>query len=278
MNSKGGRYMNKKRFIGAMLLLFVIGCAGESKQVQMKDMSANDSQSDKSTKTVEFPQGTVFGGASKEQATALAQIFVESHNMAMQQFGKIAETQQSIKEAQKAIKEGQDATKKSLEESNQKILGLAEKNMEAAQKALQSLEQLSQKQGTGEVTIFYNIGESKLSEKSLEYKRLVDFVDFLARESKGRKVLLISIGSASAVGRKSTNMRLAQARAEYPKPIIDKYLINIPHENFKVYALGDLYSPKNVSKHERDRYQHTRLLAVFDTDQIPALPADPAKK
>ena len=43
-------------------------------------------------------------------------------------------------------------------------------------------------------------------------------------------------------------MKLAQARAEYPKPIIDKYLINIPHENYKVYGIGDLYSPKAVSK------------------------------
>ena len=125
---------------------------------------------------------------------------------------------------------------------------------------------------------FTILGKANSAEKSLEYKRLVDFVDFLARESKGRKVLLVSIGSASAVGKKSLNMKLAQVRAEYPRPIIDKYLINIPHENYKVYGVGDLYSPKGVSKNERDRYQHTRLIAVFETDQIPALPEEPAKK
>lgn len=277
--------MNKKRFLGVVLLLFVVGCAGESKQVQISDSTGGAVESEKGPKTVEFPAGTVFGGASKEQATALARIFVEAHNMAMQQFGKIAATQESVKETQKetqkAIQENQEAMKKSaqgLEESNQKILSLAEKNLETAKKALQSLEQLSQRQGTGEITLFYHIGEGKLSDKSLEYKRLVDFVDFLARESKGRKVLLVSIGSASAVGKRSLNMKLAQARAEYPRPIIDKYLINISHENYKVYGVGDLYSPKGVSKNERDRYQHTRLIAVFETDQIPALPEEPAKK
>lgn len=291
--------MNKKILWGIMLLLFVMGCAGESKQVQISDAKIGAVESGKGTKTVEFPAGTVFGGASKEQATALARIFVESHNMAMEQIGHISGTQESLKEAQKetqkAIQESQDAMKKTaqgLEESNKKILGVAEKNLdvaeknlsigeknlETAQKALRSIEQLSKKQGTGEITLFYPIGESKLSEKSLEYKRLVDFVDFLARESKGRKVLLVSIGSASVVGRQSWNMKLAQNRAEYPRPIIDKYLINLPHEYFKVYGIGDLYSPKVVSKNERDRYQHTRLIAVFEPDQIPPLPEEPAKK
>ena len=277
--------MKKNRFLGLLLILFVMGCAGESKQVKISESTVGASSAEKGGKTVEFPGGTVFGGASKEQASALALIFVESHTMAMQQFDKITVTQESIKETQKetqkAIQESREEMKKSaqgLEESNQKILSLAEKNLETAQKALKTLEQLSRKQGTGEITLFYPIGESKLSEKSLEYKRLVEFVDFLARESKGRKILLVSIGSASAVGKKSWNLKLAQARAEYPKSGIDKYLINIPHEYYRVYGIGDLYSPKVVSKSERDRYQHTRLIAVFETDQVPPLPEEPAKK
>src|SRR5659263_156745 len=104
--------MNKKRFLGVVLLLFVMGCAGESKQVQISDSTGGAVESEKGPKTVEFPAGTVFGGASKEQATALARIFVEAHNMAMQQFGKIAGTQESVKETQKAIQESQDAMKK----------------------------------------------------------------------------------------------------------------------------------------------------------------------
>ena len=44
-------------------------------------------------KTIISPNGTAFGGASKEQATQLAQMFAEHHNMAMKQK---AEMQQSI--------------------------------------------------------------------------------------------------------------------------------------------------------------------------------------
>jgi hypothetical protein len=267
--------MGVRLFAGIFLLLLVMGCAGERKQLQMRDTTVGPSGPEKGMKKVEFPNGTVFGGASKEQAGALAQIFVDSHNMAMQQFDKIMETQESVKETQKTTREGQETIKKStqnLEESNQKILSLAQMHQQTAQKALQVLEQLSQKQGTGEITLFYPTGENILNEKSFEYERLVRFIDFLARESRGRKVLLVSIGSASAIGKKSWNLKLAQARAEYPKVVIDKYLVNIPHEYYKVYGTGDMYSPKGVSRQERERYQHTRLIAVLETDQVPALP------
>ncbi|HBB18626.1 MAG TPA: hypothetical protein DCZ97_17110 [Syntrophus sp. (in: bacteria)] len=266
--------MGTRLLVGVFLLLLIIGCAGERKQLQMRDTTVAPSKPDKGMKKVEFPNGTVFGGASKEQAGALAQVFVASHNMAMQQFDKIMEAQEST---QKAMREGQETTKKStrdLEESNQKILSLAQKHQQTAEKALHILEQLSQKQGIGEITLFYPTGGKILGEKSFEYERLVRFIDFLARESKGRKVLLLSIGSASAVGKKSWNLKLAQARAEYPKAVIDKYLINIPHEYYKVYGSGDMYSPKGVSRHERERYQHTRLIAVFETDQAPSLPQE----
>jgi len=269
--------MGTKLFAGVFLLLLVIGCAGERKELQMRDTAVapvGPSAPDKGMKKVDFPSGTVFGGASKEQAGALAQIFVTSHNMAMQQFDKITEMQEST---QKTMREGQETINKStqkLEESNQKILGLAQKHQQTAERALHSLQQISQKQGIGEITLFYPTGEDRISEKSFEYWRLVRFIDFLARESRGRKVLLVSIGSASAIGKKSWNLKLAKARAEYPKAVIDKYLINIPHEYYKVYGSGDMYSPKGVSKQERERYQHTRLIAVFETDQVPTLPEE----
>jgi hypothetical protein len=112
---------------------------------------------------------------------------------------------------------------------------------------------MSLKQGTGEITLFCPVGDTKLKEKSLEYERLVRFVDFLGRESKGRKVLFVSLGSSSAVGKKSWNLKLAQMRADYPRAIIDKYLVNIPHEFFRVYGTGDMYSPKGIPKKERER-------------------------
>jgi hypothetical protein len=286
---KRGRFMMKMRILGIILAMAVAGCAGESKQVQLSNTAAGPTEAAKENKTIEFPKGTLFGGASGEQASALAQIFVESHNRAMEQFSKIEgkqesaaqnqqATQQAIQQGQKAILDNQETMKKSLDESNQKTLSLAEKNLETAQKTLLRLELLSKNQGTGEITLFYPIGQGKLAENSLEYKRLVNFVDFLARESKGRKVLLVSIGSASAIGKKSFNLKLAQVRAEFPQTIIDKYLINISHDYYKVYGIGDLYSPRKASRREQERYQHTRLIAVFETDQIPALPGEPAKK
>jgi hypothetical protein len=265
--------------IGLLIFLFAFGCAGDPQKLQMRDMTSPDP--DKGMKTVEFPKGTLSGKASKEQASTLAQMFVDSHNMAMQQFSKVIQTHEALKETPRSIQESQDMLKKStqgLEQSNQKILSLTQQHLETAKKTLQLLEQLSKKQGTGEITLFFPIGETKLKEKSLEYERLIRFVDFLTRESKGRKVLVVSIGSSSAAGKKSWNLKLAQARAEYPQGIIDKYLVNIPHEYYKVYGTGDMYSPKSVPRKEHERYQHTRLSSGFETDQVPALPEEPVKK
>ena len=56
-----------------------------------------------------------------------------------------------------------------------------------------------------------------------------------------------------------------------PEPIIDQYLVNVPHQFYKVYGLGDLYAPKNVTLQVDQRYQNVRIIAVYDTNQIPAL-------
>jgi hypothetical protein len=103
-------------------------------------------------------------------------------------------------------------------------------------------------------------------------------MDYLSRESRGRKVLFVNIGSASATGNQRVNRKLAQARSEFPRQAIDKYLVNVPHEYYKVYGVGDLYSPKNASGKEHLRYQNNRLIAVYETDQIPAVPEEPQKK
>jgi outer membrane protein OmpA-like peptidoglycan-associated protein len=246
--------MRKEMFLILLLLIvsFLAGCAGETKQLYMKDAAG-------ATKEIVFPNGTILGGASKEQATALATIFVDSHNMAMQEFDELKKM-----------------SKKSL--ANQEaIMASQQKNLETAQKALQMIEQLSKNQGTGEITIFFPVGSSELKKGSHEFERLVNFADYLARESKGRKVLLISIGSASAFGDKKVNEKLGKKRSEVPVGLLDKYLINVPHKFFKVYGTGDIYSPKNVTMKEHQRYQHTRVIAFYETEQIPPLPEDPKK-
>jgi hypothetical protein len=133
------------------------------------------------------------------------------------------------------------------------------------------LEHLSQQQGTGEITLFFSTGSAALPQGSLQYQRLINFVDYLSRNSRGRKILLVMIGSASATGSMTINQRLSQERPEAPEAIIDQYLVNDPHQFFKVYGIGHMYSPKHVSLQEDQRYQNVRIIAVYDTNQIPSL-------
>jgi hypothetical protein len=271
-----GIRMSYKVVLGLIMLVFLFGCAGEVKQLQIRDTGISPSDPDKGMKVVEFPKGTWTGGASKEQASTLAQIFVNSHNMAMAEFSKLQDSQESMKAAQEGLKgsaQRLEETTQQLKETNRQILELAQLHQKTAQTTLQKIEDLSRNQGTGEITLFYRVGTSKLN--SVEFERLVRFVDFLSRESKGRKVLFISLGSASAFGPQKTNKKLAKERAQFPQGLIDKYLINTPHEYYKVYGTGDLYSPKRISKKEHERYQHTRLIAYYDMDQTPKLPDEP---
>ena len=266
---------------GIAVLFFLIGCGGEVKQLQMRDTSLQVTDSNQGMTSTEFPKGTWTGGASTRQAGTLAQLFVKSHNMAIAQFSKLQDSQDSMKTAQDSIKTSQEALKNStqrLEETNRLILEAAQKHQEAAQKTLQKIEEVSREQGSGQITLFFPVGTGKLKENSLEYDRLIRFVDFLSRESKGRKILFVSIGSSSAIGSPKVNLKLAKTRADFPKGIIDKYLVNSAHEYYKVYGTGDLYSPKRVSKKEHERYQHTRLIALYETDKIPSLPGESGKK
>jgi hypothetical protein len=264
-----------KRFALLFLgLFFIWGCAGDPKMLPLRDTSLDPAGPEKGMKTVEFPKGTWTGTASTEQAGALAQVFVDSHNMAMREFDQVKDNQEKMKGSLQNLKDSAQR----LEESHQKILSSAQKNQDTAEKSLMRLEKLSQEQGTGEITLFYPTGSGKIKEGSLEHGRMVQFVDYLSRESRGRKVLFVNIGSASATGNKKGNMKLAKARSEFPLQVIDKYLVNVPHEFYKVYGVGDLYSPKKVSRKEHLRYQNNRLIAVYETEQVPALPEEALTK
>lgn len=189
--------------------------------------------------TITFPNGTMFGGASGSQASTLAQLVVDSNNNNMKDY--------------------------------EQLQGTSSKNLQTSQQALRMLEHLSEQQGTGEITLFFPTGSSALPQGSLQYQRLINFVDYLSRNNRGRKILFVMIGSASATGSMSVNQKLSQERSQAPEPIIDQYLVNEPHQFFKVYGLGDMYAPKNVSLREDEAYQNVRIIAVYDTNQIPAL-------
>ena len=228
--------------VSILSLLFIVGCAGKTQELYMKDTTVTPP----TTKTIIFPNGTVFGGASKEQATQLAQIFVESHNMAMKQR---AEMQRSIERTREAL---------------QKLTEAYDRNMATARTAFQMLKKMADRQGAGEITIFFPVNSSKIPKDSLEYERLVRFADYLARESNGRKVFIISIGSASAFGNARLNEQIAKKRSQAPIDIIDHYLVKIPHKFYKVYGTGDMYSPKDVSMKIHNRYQHVHLIAFYE--------------
>jgi len=147
---------------------------------------------------ITFPNGTTFGGASRSQASTLAQLIVDSNNNNMKDF--------------------------------EQLQGTASKNLQTSQQALQMLEHLSQQQGTGEITLFFPTGSAALPQGSLQCQRLINFVDYLSRNSRGRKILLVMIGSASATGSIGVNQRLSQERSEAAEPIIDQYLVNDPHQ------------------------------------------------
>ena len=118
--------------------------------------------------TVTFPNGTMFGGASGSQASTLAQLVVDSNNNNMKDY--------------------------------EQLEGTASKNLQTSQQALRMLEHLSEQQGSGEITLFFPTGSAALSQGSLQYQRLINFLDYLSRNNRGRKILFLMIGSASATG------------------------------------------------------------------------------
>ena len=188
--------------------------------------------------------------APSPDANVAVRQFVSAHAEVM---GGIAD----IKSANQGMKSDLDAIKKSSQQS-----------LETAQRSLKVLEEMANRQGTGEISVFFPNGSAHLARGATEHDRLVRFADFLARESRGRKVILVSIGSASAYGNQKVNLDLAKKRSEVPLDIMDKYLVNVPHEFHKVFGNGDLNSPKDVKMKEHQRYQHTRVIAVFDKEQV----------
>jgi outer membrane protein OmpA-like peptidoglycan-associated protein len=226
--------INPKGVLGFVVAIMLGACAQPPPQQFV--MQQPDEQK---PQTITFPNGTTFGGASGSQASTLAQLIVDSNNNNMKEY--------------------------------EQLQGTAGKNLQTSQQALHMLEHLSEQQGTGEITLFFSTGAATLPQGGLQYQRLINFVDYLARMSRGRKILFVMIGSASATGSLSINQKLSRERSEAPEPIIDQYLVNVPHQFYKVYGLGDMYAPKNVSLQVDERYQNVRIIAVYETDQIPAL-------
>jgi outer membrane protein OmpA-like peptidoglycan-associated protein len=192
--------------------------------------------------TMTVPKGTFLGGASAGEATALAQQIATANNNAMAAYDRVGGQLNQLQATDR-------------------------QTLQSSQEALAKLEQLSLRQGAGEITLFFAEGSGKFDQ--FQYQRLVNFLDYISREAAGRKVILVSIGSASAVGSAAINRKLSVERSEAPLPVIGQYLVNIPHQMFKVSAVGDMYAPKHASASVEARYQSVRIIAAYDAAQLP---------
>ncbi len=142
-------------------------------------------------------------------------------------------------------------------------------SLETAQQTRGKFEEVSRRQGSGQITLFFKTGSAVLD--GFQNRRLVNFLDYLSRESRGREVILVSIGSASKTGRDHINRRLSIKRSEAPLSLIKKYLVNIPHKFHDVVAIGSQYAPRNAEPAVNRSHQSVRIIAVYDSSHLPVI-------
>ncbi len=217
-------------FIASASAVLLAACAGQPQTYTM-----NPGQQ------VTMPKGTMTGGASVGDANALAQMIVQGNNNAMGQFDKLNGDMTQLQAGQA-------------------------QELQNSQAALVKLEQLSDQQGSGQITLFFAEGSAQLDQQ--QQQQLINFLDYLQRASHGRTVILVSVGSASAVGSAAFNHQLSVERSQAPVNLIEQYLVNTPHQFYKVSAVGDMYAPRNASQLVNQRYQNVRIIAAYNAAQL----------
>ena len=230
-----------RRGMAVLVLCAAALLAGCATQPQVVVMQAPGGQQEQLT----VPKSTWRGTASGAQADVRAQEIVMANNNAMKQFDKVDGRLDKMQATEK-------------------------KELETSQKALTKLEELAAQQGSGQVTLFFKTGSAHL--EKFQTDRLIQFLDYLGRGSRGRKVVLLSIGSASATGSHQVNKKLSIDRSQAPLPIIEQYLVNVPHKFYKVTGVGDMYAPKDASLQVEQRYQNVRIVAAYDEASLPSTP------
>ncbi len=251
--------MNKILFL--VVVLYLSGCAEFNKEYPL-------TPEDK----VILPSINAIGTPTEASISQIADMLVIALNKSRE------ERERKEKELQKAQNE------KNMKDSNQ--------TEETINQALQSFINISKKQGAGEITLFFSKGSDSLEYSYTERDRLVQFLDYLSRESHGRKILLLSIGSASIVDTLSNRyqvyglrdkkapskktvsnkIQLSVARAKAPLPLIEKYLVNIPHQTYDAYGIGEHKGSRSLSLDDEEMYQHVRIIAAFEKSDLPLLP------
>lgn len=221
-----------KQALWLIFALFAVSIffSGCAFQSELVDMQGPDGQ-----EQTNIPKSNWTGAASGAQADALAREIAQSNDNSMKEFDRVD--------------------------------GRLDRMQQSENQALVKLEELANEQGTGQITLFFNTGSDRLDNQQTQ--RLIEFLDYIGRQSRGRTVVLVSIGSASAVGNPQANKKLSHDRSQCPLPTIDKYLVNIPHKFYKVTGIGDMYAPKGSSMQVEQRYQNVRIIAAYDTANLP---------
>lgn len=134
-------------------------------------------------------------------------------------------------------------------------------NRETVEIAMDRFYEISQAQGAGEVTLYFDTGSAIL--KPSERAKLETFLSRVNAESYGRTIHLLLIGSASAIGPRMLNTQLSQRRTEAPLPTIQQILSGTTYATHPISALGDMYSPRNVAYDVHRRYQYVQVIAAY---------------
>ena len=159
---------------------------------------------------------------------------------------------------------------------SQDLIRSYSRNLEISKESYQTLREIAENQGTGDITIFFPHNSAQIVENSLQHQRLIRYLDSLERNNRERQLEFVITGSASAVGEDNHNQVLSKKRANAAVSIIDQYLINVPHTFHKVYGTGEANSPKNETEDINKRYRFVRIMALYNDSQTSAMSATPA--
>lgn len=201
--------------------------------------------------TLSYPPGSSYPPASSPAAgqnvSATAERFATSYNQAMQD-----------KEELSMAAAANDLAR------SQQLIRSYNRNMNDSKNSFQLLQEIIENQGTGDITLFFPVNSAEIPENSFQYNRLIRYLDSLERNNQGRKIVFVIMGSASATGEETHNKILSRNRANAPIPIIDHYLVNVPHTYHKVYGIGESQSPQETTDDVHQRYQFVRIMGLYE--------------
>jgi len=255
----------KTRVTVVVVVAFVSGflCSGCATDPQHLSMQKPDGERQAMT----VPQSTWSGAASGEQTHSVASLVVDTNNNTQQRFDQMAGNIDQIHSKG-------DENLKLNRDTLSKLDQMSDAQDASKKETLAKLEDMSMKQGSGQITLFFKTGSAKLD--GVQRQRLIGFCDYLAREHRGRQVILVSVGQASTPGTEEYNQKLSDQRSQAPRPIIDKYLTNVPHDFHTVMGAGEKDAPQEETDAEINaRYQSVRVIAVYDTANLPETARNP---